>query len=127
VQQYLQVMQLRMGARLAWQLDVPAALQTLALPPGLLLTLVENAVVHGLEPQIAGGRLALRASTDAGQALIEVSDSGAGATNPLQEGVGLANVRQRLALAFGPRATLTLGNAPAGGFVARVQLPVTTP
>ncbi len=127
VQQYLQVMQLRMGPRLTWQLDVPAALQTLALPPGLLLTLVENAVVHGLEPQIAGGSLTLSARAEATQALIEVSDSGAGPPSPLQEGLGLGNVRQRLALAFGDKATLTLAAAPAGGFVARIQLPTSTP
>jgi Histidine kinase len=125
VQQYLQVMQLRMGPRLAWRVDVQPALHTLALPPGLLLTLVENAVVHGLEPQIAGGTLTLSARTQARQALIEVSDSGAGPPSPLHEGLGLGNVRQRLALAFGDKATLTLAAAPAGGFIARIQLPIT--
>jgi sensor histidine kinase YesM len=126
VEQYLRVMQLRMGARLAWAIDVPEALRVALLPPGLLLTLVENAVVHGLEPAIAGGRVTLSAHGQAGRLTVEVQDSGAGAAGPVAEGVGLSNLRERLALAHGDRATLELGPAPGGGFLARVQLPLTT-
>lgn len=126
VEQYLRVMQLRMGARLAWAIDVPEALRAALLPPGLLLTLVENAVVHGLEPAIAGGRVSLAAQAQAGRLTVEVRDNGAGTHGPVAEGVGLTNLRERLALAHGERATLELGPAPGGGFLARVQLPLTT-
>lgn len=126
VEQYLRVMQLRMGPRLAWSVDVPEALRTALLPPGLLLTLVENAVVHGLEPAIAGGNVTLAARANAGRLMVEVRDSGVGCSGPAAEGVGLTNLRERLALAHGERATLELGPAPGGGFLARVQLPLTT-
>jgi signal transduction histidine kinase len=126
VQQYLQVMQLRMGERLRWRLDVPEALRGALLPPGLLLTLVENAVVHGLEPSIAGGEVRLAARAQGGRLQIEVADTGVGPAGPVTEGVGLANLRQRLQLAHGERATLALGPGPGGGFVAHVELPLET-
>ena len=59
VQRYLEVMQARLGERLAWQLDIGPGLERALLPPGLLLTLVENAVAHGVEPLLAGGRIVL--------------------------------------------------------------------
>ena len=68
VQSYLTVMQCRMGERLRWQLDIPAELRAARIPPLLLQPLIENAIHHGLEPQIDGGQLALRARMD-GQGL----------------------------------------------------------
>ena len=126
VQQYLQVMQLRMGQRLRWRLEVPEPLRGALLPPGLLLTLVENAVVHGLEPSIAGGELRLAARAEGGRLHIEVADTGVGPAGPITEGVGLANLRQRLQLAHGERATLAFGAGPGGGFAAHVELPLET-
>ena len=124
VERYLQVMQARMGPRLAWQIDVEPALLALQLPPGVMLTLVENAIVHGLEPALAGGRVQLRGRLQDGQAHLEVIDDGPGPPPALQEGVGLGNVRQRLQLTCGPAAQLTLGPAPGGGFRAHLQLPL---
>jgi hypothetical protein len=124
IEQYLRVMQLRMGARLAWELRVPEALHGARLPPGMLLTLVENAIVHGLEPHIAGGTVRLAAQAQAGVLTLEVSDNGRGPPPVLKEGVGLANLRQRLALAYGERASLRLQGAAAGGFEAKLQLPL---
>ncbi|HJV62478.1 MAG TPA: histidine kinase [Albitalea sp.] len=124
IQRYLQVMQARMGTRLVWRIDVDDALQGLQLPPGVLLTLVENAVAHGLEPQLAGGELLLRGRGQDGMAQFEVVDNGPGPHPNMQEGVGLTNIRQRLALAFGEVARLTLSSAPGGGFRAELQLPL---
>jgi LytS/YehU family sensor histidine kinase len=126
VEQYLRVMQLRMGARLAWAIEVPEALRGALLPPGLLLTLVENAIVHGLEPSLEGGSLRVAASAAAGELTVEVSDSGQGPPATVVEGVGLTNLRERLALAHGARATLSVGPAAGGGFRARLQLPLET-
>lgn len=126
VERYLQVMQARMGPRLAWRIDIDPALHTLQLPPGVVLTLVENAVMHGLEPQLAGGELHIRGvvpTRQARQALIEVSDNGAGPPAQLQEGVGLSNIRQRLQLTCGDTARLQLRAAPGGGFCAQLHLP----
>ena len=127
VERYLQVMQARMGARLAWRIDADAALHALQLPPGVLLTLVENAVVHGLEPQLAGGELLLRGRHHQdGGARFEIIDNGPGPSPGMQDGVGLSNIRQRLLLACGADAQLTLGAAPGGGFRAALCLRKTT-
>ncbi|MDP3226289.1 MAG: histidine kinase [Rubrivivax sp.] len=126
VQQYLQVMQLRMGERLSWQIDVPETLRAALLPPGILLTLVENAVVHGLEPSIAGGAVRLRALAAGGRLQIEVANTGRDPEVPVTDGVGLANLRQRLQLAHGALASLHLQAAPGGGCLARVELPLET-
>ena len=126
VRRYLEVMAARFGPRLQWALDVPAALQAQPLPPGLLLTLVENAVVHGIEPRIAGGLVRLQARRDGDLLVVDVQDDGPGPAPGAHDGVGLANCRERLALACGPRATLALTAAPGGGALARVQLPWTS-
>jgi signal transduction histidine kinase len=124
VRHYLGVMALRMGPRLQWQLDVPAPLQALPLPPGLLLTLVENAVVHGLEPRVGGGRLTVQARAEGTRAVLEVQDDGGGLAPGWHDGIGLANVRERLALLHGDAAHLELAPGSAGGCVARVTLPL---
>ncbi len=124
IERYLQVMQARMGTRLAWRIDVDEKLQGLLLPPGMLLTLVENAVVHGVESQVAGGELLLRGRAQGVMANFDVVDNGPGPHPAMQEGVGLTNIRQRLGLAFGAAAHLTLGAAPGGGFRAELHLPL---
>ncbi|MFN9044389.1 MAG: sensor histidine kinase [Betaproteobacteria bacterium] len=127
VERYLQVMQARLGARLAWGLDIEPALRTLPLPSGALLTLVENAVQHGIEPSLRGGTLQVRARRHGALAEIEVVDDGAGLPAQPVDGVGLTNVRQRLALLGGPGATLALAPRPEGGCIARLTLPAPNP
>jgi LytS/YehU family sensor histidine kinase len=122
VRGYLGVMAARFGPRLAWQVDVPDALLAQPLPPGLLLTLVENAVEHGVEPKIAGGRVELRARRVAGFVEIDVVDDGAGPPPDMVDGVGLANCRERLAMTSGPGATLDIAPRDGGGCIARVRL-----
>jgi len=126
VQRYLEVMQARMGPRLAWHLDVAPDVQAALLPPGLLLTLVENAVVHGVEPQLVGGRITLSGRRDGAQARFVVTDDGAGPPPDMRDGIGLANLRQRLALAFGDAAQLVVVAGPAGGCRAELQCPYRT-
>jgi sensor histidine kinase YesM len=126
VRRYLEVMQARLGReRLAWSVEVQPSLLALPLPPGLLLTLVENAVEHGIEPQLAGGTLRLRAHHDGSAAVFEVQDNGPGLAAARGDGIGLANSRQRLALTHGEAARLQLDPAPGGGCRARVTLPTT--
>lgn len=130
VRRYLSVMQARLGERLGFEVDLPPELSGTLLPPGLLLTLVENAVEHGVQLQLAGGHVRVTARrSGTGQVEVEVADTGpglpAGVEDPagLHAGVGLRNSRQRLAQAFAGRAGLTLANAPEGGCVARLTLP----
>jgi signal transduction histidine kinase len=123
LQRYLEVMQARLGARLRWSVEVDPALQSQPLPPGLLLTLVENAVEHGVEPQLRGGRVVLAGRVEGDEAVLEVHDDGPGLPPGAGDGIGLANCRERLALTCGPRAGLRLRSGEAGGCVATLRLP----
>ena len=129
IERYLEVMQARLGPRLHWTITIDPALHSLLLPSGVLLTLVENAVMHGVEPQLSGGALHLNGRRAGDQALLEVIDNGPGPPPTLHEGLGLSNIRQRLALTCGPAAELRLGAAPGGGFRAQLTVPFvpTTP
>jgi sensor histidine kinase YesM len=130
VEAYLGIMRTRLGARLAWAVDVPPALASVAVPPGMLITLVENAVKHGIEPAADGGRVDVRASLAAdGRLELAVADTGAGLAGGTAggQGVGLANIRERLALLHGDDAALDLSANEPTGFVARILLPVRRP
>ncbi|MCA0177073.1 MAG: histidine kinase [Proteobacteria bacterium] len=122
VRHYLAVQQARLGGRLRIQIDMAADSAAFELPPGLVLTLVENAIEHGLAPQVAGGTLTLRAWREAGALHLTVADDGAGLPEGWVEGTGLANTRARLAAAFGSRATFMLVPGATGGAVAHVAI-----
>ena len=124
VERYLQVMQARMGHRLKWQIHCAPELRNLQLPPGVLLTLVENAILHGLEPQLGGGEVHLSAHVHGSLAHIDVQDTGCGLVANPAEGVGLINIRQRLLLACGDSARLELRAAPKQGVWAHIELPL---
>lgn len=116
LQDYLSLMQLRMGPRLQFALELPDSLTAQPVPSLLLQPLVENAIRHGLEPSVAGGRITVRASSAAGQLQIEVIDTGVGASaGQSAEGYGLHHVRERLHSLWGPGATLTLSQPDTGG------------
>ncbi|MBU6485624.1 MAG: histidine kinase [Betaproteobacteria bacterium] len=120
---YLEIQQIRMGRRLAYAIEVADALRGARLPPLMLLTLVENAIKHGLTPVPAGGRIDIRARVDAGGLWVEVADTGGGFTRSGGGGAGLANIRARLAAQFGTEASLSLAlNSPCG-VVATISLP----
>jgi sensor histidine kinase YesM len=124
---YLSIMQRRLGARLDFRIDIPPALELATVPPGMLITLVENAIKHGIEPAPDGGRISVAVTRggDAGARLIvTVADTGAGLSSHPGQGIGLANIRERLALLYGGDAELTLEENVPRGFVARLQLPL---
>jgi LytS/YehU family sensor histidine kinase len=123
VQRYLQVMQLRLGERLAFTLDIEPRAAAVPVPPGLLLTLVENAIEHGVQPALRGATVAVSARVDGDRVVVEVRDDGAGLDPGATDGVGLANSRQRLAQAWGLVATLSLQGAPGAGCIARIDFP----
>jgi sensor histidine kinase YesM len=93
----------------------------------VLLTLVENALQHGLEPQLRGGRLQLSGHREGPDAVFEVLDTGPGPAPDMRDGVGLSNIRERLQLACGSAAQLDITTAAAGGCLARLQLPMNAP
>ncbi len=121
VRSYLAVMQARLGARLSWTVDAPPALNGLLLPPGALLTLVENAMAHGIEPALAGGHIRVAVQKIGTLLRLEVADDGAGLADSHTAGVGLANTRARLQQQFGDRASLAL-TALHPGCLARIEI-----
>lgn len=106
---YLAIMQARFGERLQVELAVEPAALAQPWPPGLLLTLVENAVEHGIGPLLQGGHIRVAAGCgDDGRFWLTVQDNGPGPAPDWREGIGLANARERLARRFGARAQLQL-------------------
>ncbi len=123
LENYLQILKIRFGERLSWNIDVPEADRLRAFPPMLLQPLVENAVRHGIEPKIGGGVIEIRADSSGSALRIEVSDSGVGLIGDEGGGAGLANVRERLATLFGHQGRLVLENKTGGGVCALLELP----
>jgi signal transduction histidine kinase len=122
VEAYLRVMQMRLGERLRHTLSLPDRLAGIKVPSMLLLTLVENAIKHGIEPSLRGGEVHVAAEEHDGFIRIRVSDSGVGMSAAPGAGTGLDNVRRRLQLAYGDNAVLVLREADPG-FVAEVSIP----
>jgi LytS/YehU family sensor histidine kinase len=120
---YLDIQQIRMGRRLAYSIDVDDLVRGARLPPLMLLTLVENAIKHGLSPAPAGGRIDINARIEAGRLRVEVADTGGGFTKSGGAGAGLANIRARLAAQFGQDASLALAMNSPHGVVATIVLP----
>ena len=121
--QYLTIMQQRLGARLAWRDEIPSGLLAQSLPSGLLMTLVENAIEHGVEASLRAVTVVLGGDSEDDRLRLWVDDDGPGwpASAAPTEGLGLANVRSRLHHAFGPGARLRLEGLPSGGFRAALE------
>jgi hypothetical protein len=126
VAQYLAIQQARLGERLHSQMDLPSALLAQTLPSGLLLTLVENALEHGVAPALQGGAVQVSAAAGAGGVWLRVDNSGQPLAAPAVWGVGLRNCLERLQRLKGPLATLQLSSRPGGGTRAEVWLPGAT-
>jgi signal transduction histidine kinase len=125
---YLALMKVRMGDRLQTRLALPDELADLSVPALLLQPLVENCIPHGLEPSVSGGRIELTAARDCGELVLSVRDTGVGLAQPSIDGTrfGLQQVRERLAVLYGERASLSLAAAgdAEGGTIAVIRLPV---
>ena len=120
---YLNIQQIRMGPRLAFTIDVPAATGETHVPPMTLTTLVENAIKHGLSPLPEGGHVRIAAQVQGDSVVIEVSDDGHGFHASIGVGVGLANIRARLEVLHGTVAQLSLWEATPRGVTATVVVP----
>ncbi|MBL8345652.1 MAG: histidine kinase [Rubrivivax sp.] len=127
VRAYLGLMRARMP-RLDFAIDLPAGLAARSFPPLMLISLAENAVKHGVEPKIGPARIDVSARrTDDGRLQVTVADDGAGFGSGIAgsagTGLGLANIRERLAQMYGERASLELRARPEGGVAASLTLP----
>ena len=125
---YLEIMKIRMGERLAMQIQVPDALSAVPMPPMMLQTLAENAIKHGLEPLAEGGNVWISARVAGDRASVTVADDGRGfSEDGGGTGIGLKNVRERLRLAYGDAATLSIGANFPKGVAATLTVPVAGP
>ena len=122
---YLNVQKIRMGRRLDFGIEIPPALATLSVPPMMLLTLVENALKHGLGPLPEGGAVRIEARVESGHLEVRVSDNGRGFGDATSgAGTGLANIRGRLDAMFGERAALELSSNAPRGVTATLRVPI---
>lgn len=140
LEDYLSLMAIRMGPRLSFELDLPSSLHHTQVPSFILQPLVENAIRHGLEPVVAGGRIEVQASAEGTQLLLTVRDNGLGiselalaesgstaSTSGTTASWGLAHVRQRLHTLYGNRAGMHINPLRTGGTCVVLTLPVTNP
>ena len=128
IRPYLEILKVRMEERLTTEIAVPEGLLSAEFPPMMIQTLVENAIKHGLEPKPDGGHLRVAAEIVHGKLQVTVADTGLGfgKAPTAGTGVGLANIRERLQLLYGSRATLTVAENPPGGTVVTVTVPYRT-
>jgi LytS/YehU family sensor histidine kinase len=120
---YLAIMQARMKERLQVGFEVPDYLEHAPFPPMMLQMLIENAIKHGLEPKIAGGRIDVKAQLIDGTMQVDVRDDGIGFNMKSDDGMGLANIRERLRLLFGSSAELVIEQPLDGGALASIRVP----
>lgn len=123
---YLRIMQLRLGERLRFSISASTQARACLIPPLALMSLVENAIKHAIEPQPAGGSVLVHAVCENACLLLTVSDDGAGFQAEGGAGIGLLNLQQRLAALFGDSAELSLSNGAVSGIVACIKLPART-
>jgi sensor histidine kinase YesM len=124
VKSYLELFVMRMGTRLTYRIDLPEALRGVRIPPLLIQPLVENAVKHGLEPSVDGGEVAIVVERADGTIRITVVDSGVGIGETAGgSGIGLENVRRRLAIIYGDAGRLMIEENSPRGVKAIIEIP----
>jgi signal transduction histidine kinase len=125
IRPYIEILKVRMEERLQPEIDVPEGLHSAEFPPMMIQSLVENAIKHGLEPKPEGGKLTVRAQIVHGKLAVTVADTGLGFGRAATAGtgVGLANIRERLRLLYGNKASLTVGPNEPSGTVVTVTVP----
>jgi hypothetical protein len=124
---YLAIYRVRMGQRLSYEVSLPPELAGVRIPTMVLLTLVENALKHGITPAVEGGSIRVSAAYANATLELKVADSGVGLRADQGQGSGLSNTRTRLRLRYGESATLSLSPAQPRGVVAMVRIPVPRP
>jgi len=120
IRPYLEILKVRMEDRLQTSIMVPEGLLSAEFPPMMIQSLVENAIKHGLEPKAEGGTLSVSAEIVHGRLAVTVADTGLGfgRADTAGTGIGLANIRERLKLLYGDKASMVVAdNLPSGTMV----------
>lgn len=120
---YLSIFKVRMRDRLQFKIEVPDGLIKEPIPPMFIQPLVENAIKHGLEPKIEGGKINVNIKTENNKIIIIVSDTGLGMNEDGGMGTGLTNISQRLNLLYGVKGRLILAENTPAGLNATIEVP----
>ena len=120
---YLAIFKERMGDRLQYEINVCQRLYTMSFPPMLLQPIVENAIKHGLEPKLDGGYVNITGDIGKHNIKFIIEDSGKGLNKQVGNGVGIANVSQRLRAIFGEGAALVLEDNKPTGLRVIIEVP----
>jgi signal transduction histidine kinase len=123
---FLEIHRVRMGSRLEFAIDVPEELKCRAFPPMMLISLVENAIKHGVDPCCECGLVTIRAQEGEGRLRVSVADTGEGVRPKQGGGVGLTNIRERLKALYGSSARLVMEENAPRGVVASIEVPATS-
>jgi hypothetical protein len=123
IESLLAIAAIRLGSRLRYRVNFADALRDVTLPPLLLQPLVENAIKHGIEPSVDGGEIHVYGELKDGALVLRVTDTGAGLRDTAPEGVGLSNVRARLATLYGEHGRLSLQRNLPRGTIAELHMP----
>ena len=130
VRAYLELLKMRIEDRLDFVLDVPANLANAVFPPMVLQTIVENAIKHGIEPKPEGGKITIHAQARDGNLWVDVVDTGVGlpegdvfGRTSNGGGLGLDNIRKRLALLYPNASRIELRSEIPSGTSVRIMIP----
>jgi LytS/YehU family sensor histidine kinase len=125
IRPYLEILKVRMEERLQTEVRVSDGLLSAEFPPMMLQSLVENAIKHGLEPKAEGGQLTVSAEIVHGKLAVTVADTGLGfgVADTAGTGIGLSNIRERLALLYGGKASLSVTETAGGGTTVIITVP----
>lgn len=121
---YLDVLKIRMGERLSYVFDIAPELMAREFPPMLLQPLVENAIRHGLEPKLGKGRITISGKLQDGSLQLTVADDGVGLAPSGGNGLGLANIRDRLKALYGTSGSLAIRGEVGAGVTATLLIPL---
>ena len=125
IRPYLEILKVRMEDRLQATINVPEGLLSAEFPPMMIQSLVENAIKHGLEPKAEGGTLSVSAEIVHGRLAVTVADTGLGfgRADTAGTGIGLANIRERLKLLYGDKASMVVADNLPSGTVVTITVP----
>ena len=129
ITRYLKIQKARFADRLSYSLHLDDQRDVL-IPPLLIQPLVENAIIHGLEPKEEGGHVRLTVQHLTRKVVFTVSDDGIGYEESLTSGasrehphVGIANIRKRIELYYGGKGNITIGGRKGGGTEVVLKIP----
>ena len=130
VESYLAIQRIRFGEKLSTEIIVPDELKPYLIPKLIIQPIVENGIIHGLEPKLGNGKILIDVNSDDHDIQIQVTDDGVGFRDPWssdsgdgKSGIGLQNINKRLIIYYGDKYALQVNNLQEGGTSVVVRIP----